>query len=347
MPRDSRLEALGLPLHVIVQGIERCPIFCDDFDRTTFVLRATRVFREENVQLLAWALMDNHVHLVPSPTRASISKAMQRLLCGYAMDFNRRHRRVGRLFRDRFWSRPVEEGEDLRELIGYVLLNPVRGGIVGCVEDLIDYPWTALSEFHTVPETRPPLVARTAALSLFAGEASAACAQLLDMLRARLVDDPNGDAHRHDEPGGPQALRRREREDLLAASTHALRMADERIDAEFRRRMNATTRRMLLERRGWTLDAVVTRAAAMLGADEALVRAGSRRREVSEARAVGCHFAGSCLRAPNSEMARAMGVSRQAVNGARRRGSRIAAERAIEWRAFFGVPYDPDGDPVS
>ena len=92
MPRTARLEELGLPFHVIVQGIDRGALFVDDYDRTGFILCALRIFREMGVEVLAWSLMDNHVHFVLRATEGRLSKAMQRLLGSYAQGFNRRRR---------------------------------------------------------------------------------------------------------------------------------------------------------------------------------------------------------------------------------------------------------------
>ena len=160
MTRGPRLQELGLPLHVIAQGIERGALFRDDYDRTGFVLRAIRVFGEMGVDVLAWALMDNHLHHVVRPTDASLSKAMQRVLGPYAQSYNRRHGRVGRLYRDRFWSRPVEDDDDLLGLMGYVTLNPLRGGLVQDIDELWVYPWTSLAELVSPPEHRAMLVDR-------------------------------------------------------------------------------------------------------------------------------------------------------------------------------------------
>ena len=147
-------------MHVIAQGIERCAIFRDDEDRRRFVDRAARVFAEMGVLVFAWALMDNHVHLVLRSIEADVGKAMQRVLGPHAQLFNRRHGRVGPLYRDRFWSRPTEDDDDLLGLICYVSLNPLRGGIVRDVAELSLHPWASLAELLSPPRRRASLVGR-------------------------------------------------------------------------------------------------------------------------------------------------------------------------------------------
>jgi hypothetical protein len=67
---------------------------------------------------------------------------MRRLLSSYAGYFNRRHRRVGHLFQNRFKSLLVDADEDLLELVRSVHLNPIRCGLVATLDALEDYPWT-------------------------------------------------------------------------------------------------------------------------------------------------------------------------------------------------------------
>jgi hypothetical protein len=67
---------------------------------------------------------------------------MRRVLTGYAVGFNRRHRRAGHLFQNRFKSILVEEEPYLLELVRYIHLNPVRAGLVAAVDALARYPWT-------------------------------------------------------------------------------------------------------------------------------------------------------------------------------------------------------------
>jgi len=64
MPTAKRLDIPGLLHHVIVRGIERSPIFCDDQDRESFVARFSHLLQATDTDCLAWALMDNYIHLL-------------------------------------------------------------------------------------------------------------------------------------------------------------------------------------------------------------------------------------------------------------------------------------------
>src|SRR5919108_3716556 len=141
MPRTARIDIPGILYHVIVRGIERRVIFMDDSDRESFTARLARLLEQTGTDCLAWALMDNHFHLLlrTGPTR--LSTFMRSLLTGYAVTFNLRHGRVGHLFQNRYKSIVCEEEPYLLELVRYIHLNPLRAGAVRDMEELGRYPW--------------------------------------------------------------------------------------------------------------------------------------------------------------------------------------------------------------
>ena len=142
MARQARLDAPGTLHHVMIRGIERSAIFKDDQDRQNFVSRMGMLTQETGTKILAWALMRNHVHLLFFSGPEGISRFMRRLLTGYALGYNRRHRRNGHLFQNRYKSIVCEEGAYLLELVRYIHLNPLRAGVVKSMEGLDHYPWS-------------------------------------------------------------------------------------------------------------------------------------------------------------------------------------------------------------
>lgn len=129
MPRQARLDAPGTLHHVMIRGIERSPIFKDDQDRLDFTSRMGMLAKETGTKILAWALMRNHVHLLFFSGSAGISKFIRRLLTGYALRYNRRHRRNGHLFQNRHKSIICEEGSYLLELVRTIHLNSLRAAV--------------------------------------------------------------------------------------------------------------------------------------------------------------------------------------------------------------------------
>ena len=78
----------------------------------------------------AWALLPNHAHLLVRTGVRPLARTMGVLLGGYAGAFNRRHRRQGHLFQNRYKSIVVEEEPYRLELTRYIHLNPLRAGLV-------------------------------------------------------------------------------------------------------------------------------------------------------------------------------------------------------------------------
>ena len=145
MPRQARLDAPGLLQHIMARGIERREIFKDDQERQSFLERFAVILEETQTQCYAWALIPNHFHLLLRTGQTPLSKVMRRLMTGYAVTFNKRHKRSGHLFQNRYKSIVCEKDPYLLELIRYIHLNPLRAGLVNDLKKLDKYPWTGHS----------------------------------------------------------------------------------------------------------------------------------------------------------------------------------------------------------
>jgi putative transposase len=126
MPRGPRLDAPDTLHPVMVRGIESRAIFRDDQDREDFLRRLGTVAGVPDLTLYAWVLVPNHRHLLVRIGATPLARAMRSLLNGYAGAFNRRHRRRGHLFQNRYKSIVVEDEPCRLELVRYLHLNPLR-----------------------------------------------------------------------------------------------------------------------------------------------------------------------------------------------------------------------------
>ena len=152
MPRQPRLDAPNTLHHVMVRGIERTALFRDDADRTDFLARVAALAGQGAWAVYAWALLPNHAHLLVRTGRLPLPRSMRSLLTGYAGAFNRRHKRAGHLFQNRYKSTVVEEESYLLELVRYLHLNPLRAEVVSTLRALHRYPWTGHSALQgTLP----------------------------------------------------------------------------------------------------------------------------------------------------------------------------------------------------
>jgi putative transposase len=136
MPRKSRIDTPGALHHVIARGIARGGIFLGDADRDDFLYRLGEILTKTNTACYAWALIPNHFHLLLRTGTFPLSSVMKRLLTGYAVSFNLRHRRQGHLFQNRYKSILCQEEPYLLELVRYIHLNPLRAGLVKGYQEL-------------------------------------------------------------------------------------------------------------------------------------------------------------------------------------------------------------------
>jgi len=115
-------------------------IYEDDWDRNRFLILLDQAVDRFNWLCHTYCLMDNHYHLVVETVDGNLSRGMRHLNGVYTQSFNRRHKRVGHIFQGRFKSILVERDSYLLALCRYVVLNPVRGGMV---KDPGQYRWSS------------------------------------------------------------------------------------------------------------------------------------------------------------------------------------------------------------
>ncbi len=190
MPRQARIDVPGLLQHVIVRGVSRLPIFYDDNDRQNFLVRLSRLLQDTNTICFAWALLDNHFHLLLQPQRTKLAFLMRRLLTGYAVAFNLRHKRAGHLFQNRYKSIVCDRDSYLLELIRYIHLNPIRAGVVSDLESLASYRWCGHREL--LDDFPDGLVCVKEVLQLFSAKRQAARQKYLDFLSDGIGHDVTG-----------------------------------------------------------------------------------------------------------------------------------------------------------
>ena len=140
MPRIARVVIPDCPHHVTQRGNRREDVFFSDADRRRYLQLLREYSRKHRLQIQAYCLMSNHVHLVAVPLTAdSLSGAMKPLHLRYAQHANDVRRVTGRVWQGRFFSCPLDD-EHLWTAVRYVERNPVRVGLVNRAED---WPWSS------------------------------------------------------------------------------------------------------------------------------------------------------------------------------------------------------------
>ena len=140
MARPLRIELAGGLYHVTSRGDRQEEIFIDDDDRLLWLEVFGSVCKRFNWVCHAWCQMTNHYHIVVETVEGNLSQGMRQLNGVYTQRFNRMHNRVGHVFQGRYKAIIVEKDAYLMELMRYVVLNPVRAGMVA---DAADWPWSS------------------------------------------------------------------------------------------------------------------------------------------------------------------------------------------------------------
>lgn len=136
LPRKSRKLIGEILCHHMVQGINREYIFQAKEDKEKYLQLLQKFYKEFNIKVIAYCIMDNHVHMVLYSTNIeNISKFMHYINSIYAKYYNKKNDRVGYVFRNRFDSIPIMTMEQLYKCIKYIHMNPVKAGIVSKEED--------------------------------------------------------------------------------------------------------------------------------------------------------------------------------------------------------------------
>lgn len=142
MTRPLRLEFPGALYHVTSRGDRRKTIYTDDIDRSRWLQILQLVCKRFNFRVYAYCQMGNHYHLMLETTDGNLAQGMGLLNSLYSQEFNRRHEQVGHVFQGRYKGILVQKESYLIELARYVVLNPVRAGIV---EGPADWKWSSFA----------------------------------------------------------------------------------------------------------------------------------------------------------------------------------------------------------
>lgn len=139
MGRTARKSSVIGYYHVIVRGIGRQILFEDRGDGNFFLKLLAKYSSETKVTVLAYCLMENHVHLLVHDECDSRYLMMHNINGIYARYFNKKYDRVGHLFQDRYLSETIDNESGLLCAFRYILNNPVKAGI--CTAD--KYMWSS------------------------------------------------------------------------------------------------------------------------------------------------------------------------------------------------------------
>ena len=332
MPRSARIDAPGVLHHVIIRGIEKRKIFRKTADQHDFIDRLEQLVPATRTACYAWALMSNHAHFLFRSGPAGMAKLMRRLLTGYAIGFNRRYKRHGQLFQNRYKSIICQEDAYLKELVRYIHLNPLRAGLVKDIAGLQKYAFCGhgvLTGARTCNWQDDPYV-----LKYFADTTAQARKRYLAYVKAGL------DKGRRPELVGGGLVRslggwaavkklRKKGMDRVKADQRILGESDF-VLSMLKRADQRLERSYALKNQGVDLKAVAEKAARLfdIDADEIFMKSRIKRR--ADARGLYCHWAVAELGHSLSDLAGQLNMTPAGVGYAVQRGETIAREHGYD-----------------
>jgi REP element-mobilizing transposase RayT len=151
MARPLRLPFPGGIYHVTARGNDRQTIFKGDSDCSLFLIVLATVVARYRVRCHAYCLMSNHYHVLLQTPEGNLSAAMRQLNGVYTQRFNRSHERCGHVLQGRFGAQLVDGQAYLLEVCRYIVLNPVRAGLVSHPRDWRWSSFLATAGEGTVP----------------------------------------------------------------------------------------------------------------------------------------------------------------------------------------------------
>ena len=185
MARLPRIEAPDLVRHVMSRGNGKMTIFLDDVDYQRFQNLLARVVEDFAIRCWNYCIMPNHYHLTIQPTQANLSAAIRRLNGEYGQWWNRRHSRVGHVFQGRFKDQIVDRQAYLLTLCRYVVLNPVRAGLVA---EPSKWSWSSYRATAGLGPA-PGFVAVDATLKMFGANNRDCLERYIEFIHERSTED--------------------------------------------------------------------------------------------------------------------------------------------------------------
>ena len=332
MPRLARLDAPGVFHHITIRGIERRNIFRDNRDRDNLLERLGKVLLETKTACYAWAFLQNHAHFLFRTGEVSLATLMRRLLTGYVVSFNRRHKRHGHLLQNRYKSIVCQEDIYLQELVRYIHLNPLRAGIVSNLAALNSYlycghsalmgkrkwPW---QKVDYVLHSFGKKVHRARREYFFYVEAGVEQGHRRDLIGGGLVRSLGGWAE-------AEKLRLRG-QDHIKSDERILGDSDF-VDSVLAQAEEHYTRQCALRKRGYDLEKIAERVAEIYRVNVREVLARGRQEQRVSARSLFCFWAVRELGISLTALARRIGMSPPGVGYAVQRGEAIAHENRYQ-----------------
>ncbi len=339
MPRRARIDAPGAVHHIMARGIERRKIFLDDQDRDSFVRRLGELVNETQTLCYAWALIPNHFHLLLKTGRVPVATFMRRLLTGYAIGFNRRHRRSGHVFQNRYKSILCEQDVYLKELLGYIHLNPLRAGIVEDIKALDRYAYTGHS-YLMGRRKKNGWQATDQVLALFAGRVSLARRRYREYIQKGIGQGQSADLVGGGlvrSAGGWSAVRSMRKAGVFLKSDERILGSSDFVHDVLADAQEALDQKYALAAKGIGFSNIVSAVSELTSISPQDLVGPCKQRTIVKARALVCYWSATELGISMTDMSKKLGICVSAVSGAVKKGRQTVEKEGLKLLDLLNV----------
>jgi len=144
MARQARIKSNSGIYHVMIRGINKEKIFINKLYKIKLLDIIKEIKKEIDFSIIAYCIMDNHLHLLMKDNNDSLAIIMKKLNVKYAMFYNRLQNRYGYVFQNRFRSEAIENERYLLGALRYIHNNPVKANIT---KNLLEYEWSSINDY--------------------------------------------------------------------------------------------------------------------------------------------------------------------------------------------------------
>ncbi len=331
MPRQARIDTPGALHHIMIRGIEGRNIFQDNKDRDDFIQRLGNILSDTSTPCYAFALMSNHVHLLLRTGLVPVAQVMRRLLTGYAVKFNRRHKRSGKLFQNRYKSILCQEDPYLLELVRYIHLNPLRADLIKDYDKLGWFKYCGHS--YILGNNKNDWQDVEYVLRLFAKRQKTAIKRYLEHVRKGIEIGPRPDLTGGGlirSLGGWTEVKKLQKSDIRLKSDERILGDTDYVLEVLKESQEKFERRYELAARGYTLETFRDKVADIFNVETEDIYSPGKYKERVKARSVFCYWAVREFGESATNLARKIGISQPAVSQAVERGEKLIKEMKLK-----------------
>ena len=332
MPRRARIDAPGAVHHIMARGIEQRKIFFDDKDRDEFIRRLGELVNETQTLCYAWALIPNHFHLLLKTGRLPVATLMRRLLTGYAIGFNRRHRRSGHVFQNRYKSILCEQDVYLKELLRYIHLNPLRAKLVKDIKALDAFAYCGHS-YLMGKRNKSEWQATDQVLALFGDRVSLARRRYRDYIKkgvdqGQRADLVGGGLVRS--AGGWSAVRSMRKAGVLFKSDERILGSSEFVNDVLAGAQETLDKKYALKALGVEFAHIVEAVSELMSVSPQDLLGPRKERAIVKARILVCYWSVIDLGMSMTEIGKQLGISVSTVSVAVKKGRQIVGREGLK-----------------